>query len=280
MNIIEQSLIAKSPKKASEDGIVITDDFIAVIDGSTSKTQRRHNRRMSNGRYAMQLISQYIRRMPKETTCHQFCLGATRIIRDRYTSLWARLREGGSEQILQRLIDHPEERLCASVVIYSRLRREVWLVGDCHCLLNGMYYDNPKPYEQGLAEMRAQRVSELLASGMNPDDLRQKSDPAREVMIPHMLEVMHNQNVTYAVVDGFPIPETKVPVITLGFEPFEIVLASDGYPFLCSTLEASEQRLQQQRDTDPLNVGTFKATKAFVLGNNSFDDRAYIRFTV
>ena len=235
---------------------------------------------MSNGRYAMQLISQYIRRMPKETTCHQFCLGATRIIRNRYTSLWARLRGGSSEQILQRLVDHPEERICASVVIYSRLRHEVWLVGDCHCLLNGVYYDNPKPYEQELAEMRAQRVRELLASGMNPDDLLQKSDPAREVMIPHMLEVMHNQNVTYAVVDGFPIPETKVPVITLGFEPFEIVLASDGYPFLCPTLEASEQRLQQQHDTDPLNIGTFKATKAFVVGNNSFDDRAYIRFTV
>ncbi|MBQ7426094.1 MAG: hypothetical protein IJV20_02445 [Prevotella sp.] len=280
MNIIEQSLIAKSPKKASEDGIVITDDFIAVIDGSTSKTKRRHNRQMSNGRYAMKLISSYIRRMPKETTCHQFCLGATRVIRERYTSLWSRLREGSSEQILQRLFDHPEERLCASVIIFSRLRREVWLVGDCHCLLNGEYCDNPKPYEQELAEMRAQRVRELLAEGVKPSDLLQQSDPAREVMIPHMLEVMHNQNVTYAVVDGFPIPESKVPVIALGFEPFEIVLASDGYPFLCPTLEASEQRLQQQRDTDPLNIGSFKATKAFVKGNNSFDDRSYIRFTV
>ena len=235
---------------------------------------------MSNGRYAMKLISSYIRRMPKETTCHQFCLGATRVIRERYTSLWSRLREGSSEQILQRLFDHPEERLCASVIIFSRLRREVWLVGDCHCLLNGEYCDNPKPYEQELAEMRAQRVRELLAKGMKPSDLLQQSDPAREVMIPHMLEVMHNQNVTYAVVDGFPIPESKVPVIALGFEPFEIVLASDGYPFLCPTLEASEQRLQQQRDTDPLNIGSFKATKAFVKGNNSFDDRSYIRFTV
>ena len=37
---------------------------------------------MSNGRYAMQLISRYIRRMPKDTTCHQFCLGATRVIRE------------------------------------------------------------------------------------------------------------------------------------------------------------------------------------------------------
>ena len=279
MKIIEQSLIAKSPTTPSEDGIVITDDFIAVIDGSTSKTLRRHNRRMSNGRYAMQLISRYIRRMPKDITCHQFCLGATRVIRQSYTSLWQRIRGEKSEQVIQHLYDHPEERLCASVIIYSRLRREVWLVGDCHCLLNGEYVDNPKPYEQPLAEMRAARVRELLKEGMSPDDLLHASDPAREVMIPSMLELMHNQNVTYAVVDGFPIPETKVPVISLGFQPFEIVLASDGYPFLLPTLEESEARLQQQRRDDPLNIGTFKATKAFVQGNNSFDDRTYIRFT-
>ena len=279
MKIIEQSQIAKSPQKASEDGIVVTDDFIAVIDGSTSKTQRRHHRSMSNGRYAMQLISRYIRRMPKDITCHQFCLGATRVIRESYLPLLSSLRSDKSQQILQQLYDHPEERLCASVVIYSRLRREVWLVGDCHCLINGQYFDNPKPYEQELAEMRAARVVKLLASGVKPAALLQASDPAREAMIPRMLEVMHNQNITFAVVDGFPIPETKVPVITLGFQPNEIVLASDGYPFLQSTLEDSEQRLQQQRESDPLNIGSFKATKAFVAGSNSFDDRTYIRFT-
>ena len=116
---------------------------------------------------------------------------------------------------------------------------------------------------------------------MKHSDLLQQSDPAREVMIPHMLEVMHNQNVTYAVVDGFPIPESKVPVIALGFEPFEIVLASDGYPFLCPTLAESEDRLRQQRESDPLNIGPdFQATKAFHPDFNSFDDRSYIRFTI
>ena len=194
---------------------------------------------MSNGRYAMQLISRYIRRMPKDITCHQFCLGATRVIRESYLPLLSSLRSDKSQQILQQLYDHPEERLCASVVIYSRLRREVWLVGDCHCLINGQYFDNPKPYEQELAEMRAARVVELLASGVKPAALLQASDPAREAMIPR----------------------------------------SDGYPFLQSTLKDSEQRLQQQRESDPLNIGSFKATKAFVAGSNSFDDRTYIRFT-
>jgi glycerophosphoryl diester phosphodiesterase len=67
-------------------------------------------------------------------------------------------------------------------------------------------------------------------------------------------------------------------VLTLDFQPWEIVLASDGYPFLCKTLEESEQRLAQQKSEDPLNIGAFKATKAFTKENNSFDDRAYIRF--
>ncbi len=175
---------------------------------------------------------------------------------------------------------HPEERLCASAIIYSRLRREVWMVGDCHCLIGDEYFDNPKPYEQELAVLRGNRVRELLAGGIPQSELLQPHDPAREVMIPHMLETMQNQNKTYAVIDGFPIPEQKVLVLTLGFQPFEIVFASDGYPFLAKTLEESERLLNEQRLKDPLNIGEFKATKAFVVGNNSFDDRSYIRFTV
>ncbi len=225
---------------------------------------------MSNGRYAMQLISRYIRRMPADTSCHQFCVGVTRMIRRHYRFRFP----------VSRMAEHPEERLCASVILYSRLRREVWLVGDCQCLIGGEFFDNPKPYEAHLAELRGQRVRELLAEGVAQSALLEAYDPAREVMIPTMLQVMHNQNKTFAVVDGFPIPEDKVPVITLGFQPIEIVFASDGYPFLEPTLAESERRLDQQRRNDPLNIGSFKATKAFVEGNNSFDDRTYVRFTV
>ena len=164
---------------------------------------------MSNGRYAMHLVSRYIRRMPADTSCQQFCKGVTHSIARHY---WLRFPK-------QRMAEHPEERLTASAVIYSRLRREVWLVGDCHCLIGGQYYDNPKPYEQPLAEMRAAKVVSLMAEGYTESQLRQSHDPAREVMIPTMLEDMKNQNVTYAVIDGFPIPQQLVPVITLDFHP-------------------------------------------------------------
>lgn len=275
MTIIEQTLVPKNPTAKSEDGIVVDDDFIAVIDGSTSKTQHRYSRLMSNGRYAMTIVADYIRRMPKETSCQQFCAGVTAAIRKRYIPFW----KGNKDAVIDRLLEHPEERLTASAAIFSRVRREIWLVGDCQCLLNQQYYDNPKPYEQTLAEMRAAKVAELLASGISRDSIL-ADDTARSAIIPQMLREMRNQNVTYAVIDGFHIPAAKVPVITLDFRPWEIVLATDGYPFLCPTLAESERRLQQQKTDDPLNIGAFKATKGFLAGNNSFDDRAYIRFQV
>ena len=265
MRIIEQSIIAKNPQKKSEDGIVVTDDFIAVIDGSTSKTDRRYSLFKSNGRYAMSLVAGVLRKAPKDMTCHQFCLKASRAIAKQY-----------KKSQLQHLLEHPEERLTASCIVFSRLRREVWLVGDCQCLIGGTLYDNPKPYEQQLAERRAKIISE---SPM-PHDHFLTNDTARAAIIPFMLEAMKQQNKTYAVIDGFPIPEQHVPIITLDFQPWEIVLASDGYPVLCPTLEESEEKLAHQRANDPLNIGEFKATKGFMAGFNSFDDRAYIRFQV
>jgi glycerophosphoryl diester phosphodiesterase len=276
MKIIEQSLIPKNPQKKSEDGIVITNDFIAIIDGSTSKATRQWSSRMSNGCYAMTVISSLIRKMPPDTSCHQFCVKATKAIRDVYLPFW---KLTGRQDTAELLATHPEERLSASAIIYSNRRREIWLVGDCQCLVGGELCENPKPYEQRLAEMRAQKVQELLADGKTPDEIL-ADDQARAAIIPEMLREMQGQNKTYAVIDGFPIPETRVPIIALDFRPWEIVFASDGYPFLCPTLAESEARLQEQRQNDPLNIGHFKATKGFTPGFNSFDDRTYIRFSV
>lgn len=223
----------------------------------------------------MRIISKYIQHMPKDTSCHQFCLGVSRVIAKHY-----------KKKQLAHLSDHPEKRLTASCIIYSRLRREIWMIGDCQCLLipeiagqeapKAEFFDNPKPDEQFLAEERA---SIIRCSGL-PLDSFLKEDKARIAIIPHMLETMKNQNKTYAVLDGFPVAEQHIRFLTLDFNPWELVFASDGYPFLKPTLQESEQALEQQRLTDPLNIGTFKATKAFSLGNNSFDDRAYIRFKV
>ena len=281
MKIIESSIIGKKSQEACEDGMVITDDFIAVIDGSTSKTPKHLNPDMKNGRYAMMLISEYIREELKaDASVDDFCQGVTAYI---YNKVYEKL---GVEE---RLKEHPEERLTASAILYSRTRNEVWIVGDCQAIIDGKLYENGKPYEQAIARKRV----ELIEQGLSPAEARKQIEP---LLIEAMLS---GQNQTYTVIDGFPIYQEGVKVVALKMKsasssievyfqeqtkpissPNEVVLASDGYPFLKPTLAASEAALAEQIANDPQNIHSFIATKGIVEGNKSFDDRTYIRFSV
>ena len=288
MKIIESSIIGKKSPEACEDGMVVTDDFIAVIDGSTSKTPKHLNPDMKNGRYAMMLISEYIREELKaDASVDDFCQGVTAYI---YNKVYEKL---GVEE---RLKEHPEERLTASAILYSRTRNEVWMVGDCQAIIAGKLYENGKPYEQEIARKRV----ELIEQGLSPAEARKQIEP---LLIEAMLS---GQNQTYTVIDGFPIYREGVKVVsvsdscsvqdtvpasdtvpcsdsvsasgTISVSSSEIVLASDGYPFLEPTLAASEAALAEQIANDPQNIRSFIATKGIVEGNKSFDDRTYIRF--
>ena len=294
MKIIESSIIGKKSPEACEDGMVITDDFIAVIDGSTSKTPKHLNPDMKNGRYAMMLISEYIREELKaDASVDDFCQGVTAYI---YNKVYEKL---GVEE---RLKEHPEERLTASAILYSRTRNEVWMVGDCQAIIDGKLYENGKPYEQEIARKRV----ELIEQGLSPAEARKQIEP---LLIEAMLS---GQNQTYTVIDGFPVYREGVKVVSLSdsssvqdsvsssdscsvqdpvscpgsasasdtipSSSSEIVLASDGYPFLKPTLAASETALAEQIANDPQNIHSFIATKGIVEGNKSFDDRTYIRF--
>ncbi len=294
MKIIESSIIGKKSPEACEDGMVVTDDFIAVIDGSTSKTPKHLNPDMKNGRYAMMLISEYIREELKaDASVDDFCQGVTAFI---YNKVYEKL---GVEE---RLKEHPEERLTASAILYSRTRNEVWMVGDCQAIIDGKLYENGKPYEEKIARKRV----ELIAQGLSPAEARKQIEP---LLIKAMLS---GQNQTYTVIDGFPVYREGVKVVsvsdsssvqdsvspsdscsvqdpvscsgsasasdTIPSSSSEIVLASDGYPFLEPTLAASEAALAEQIANDPQNIHSFIATKGIVEGNKSFDDRTYIRF--
>ena len=288
MKIIESCIIGKKSPEACEDGMVVTDDFIAVIDGSTSKTPKHLNPDMKNGRYAMMLISEYIREELKaDASVDDFCQGVTTYI---YNKVYEKL---GVEE---RLKEHPEERLTASAILYSRTRNEVWMVGDCQAIIDGKLYENGKPYEQEIARKRV----ELIEQGLSPAEARKQIEP---LLIEAMLS---GQNQTYTVIDGFPIYREGVKVVsvsdscsvqdsvpasdsvpcsdsvsasgTISVSSSEIVLASDGYPFLKPTLAASEATLAEQIANDPQNIHSFIATKGIVEGNKSFDDRTYIRF--
>ena len=267
MRIIEQNVVAKSLSEETEDGIAVADSFVAVVDGSTSKTPRRIIPGMTNGRCCMSLVCEFVRKACCDMSCKEFCEALTDYVRNRY-----------SAADLERLGAHPEDRLTASCAVYSSRRREVWLIGDCQCIVDGCFYGNPKPDEEKIAERRAAIAISLIESGRVSEDDLLKDDIARKAILPQLVESMSGQNLAYAVVDGFPIPADKVRIIPVPDGRECVVLATDGYPFLRPTLAESELMLQRQLDTDPLNIRSFKATKGLVCGNSSFDDRSYIRF--
>ena len=277
MKVIESKIEGKKSPESCEDGLVVTTDFIAVIDGSTSKTPHHLSPDMKNGRYAMVLISEYIQQELKpESTVEDFCEGVTSYI---YNKVYRQL---GIEEQMQA---HPEERLTASAIVYSKVRNEVWMVGDCQAIIDGKLYENNKPFEDIVARRRVQ----LIRQGFTPQEARKAIEP---LLIQAMLE---GQNKTYTVIDGFPIYQKGVKVVSLNapqknvetdvadslpLPTKEIVLASDGYPFLKPTLTESEEALAHLLAYDPQCTHEFIATKGIVEGNKSFDDRTYIRFQI
>lgn len=277
MKVIESKIEGKKSPESCEDGLVVTADFIAVIDGSTSKTPHHLSPDMKNGRYAMVLISEYIQHELKpESTVENFCEGVTSYI---YNKVY---HQQGIEEQMQA---HPEERLTASAILYSKAKNEVWMVGDCQAIIDGKLYENNKPFE----EIVARRRVELIRQGFTPQEARKTIEP---LLIQAMLE---GQNKTYTVIDGFPIYQKGVKVVSLNapqknvetdvadslpLPTKEIVLASDGYPFLKPTLTESEEALAHLLAYDPQCTHEFIATKGIVVGNKSFDDRTYIRFQI
>lgn len=99
----------------------------------------------SNGRYCMELIKNCINSISSDIDVYDLSI---------YDKI--HIFEIHRFKIdVERLKLHPEERLTASAIVYSSKLRQLWMIGDCQCLVGGCFYDNPKPYEQELAEQRA-----------------------------------------------------------------------------------------------------------------------------
>lgn len=223
----------------------------------------------------MELLSSAITALPVECTFLEAAGYLTESIRTHYQL------NGISDEMMM----HPENRLTASTVIYSRHRNEIWMIGDCLCRFNGKTYEHSKLVDHLLSEIRADILGYLINKGHSIGELQER-DLAREWLFPCLKDQCSFQNATdagpygYTVLDGFPLPASGIRVIPLPENVRELVLASDGYPYLEDTLEESERRLSELLSCDPLCCRLFKSTKGLQTGNLSFDDRSYLRLAL
>lgn len=255
----------------NEDAIYVGPHFVGVIDGATSKSKRRW-RGKSGGRMAALLLQETFEQIPLGVTIGQAVDLLSGAIKQRYEE----------HRLLDLLQRKPEQRATASFVALSLSRRELWLVGDCQCLLDQKLVTNTKLVDEINANARSLYLEAELQRGHTIEELLLE-DTGRAYILPLLKRQMLFQNnpeagqYWYAVLDGFDVPEAGLRVLSLPPDTQTIVLASDGYPVLKESLEASEEALQDILRDDPLLFRRYKSTKGLKGKNVSFDDRAYIK---
>src|SRR5699024_899233 len=173
----------------------------------------------------------------------------------------------------------------AVMAVYSKYYNEVWIVGDCQCFVRGKVYNNSIKIDEIASYARSIYLEAELKSGKSIENLKRK-DTGREYIAPLIRSQQYFQNTkptdeySFEVINGYPIYQSEICKIQLSESDREIVLASDGYPFLKQTLEESEEALKITLKEDPLCFRQYKSTKGLSSENISFDDRTYIRFKI
>ncbi|MDO7873798.1 hypothetical protein Q5H93_03570 [Hymenobacter sp. ASUV-10] len=271
--IVESFLMGKHNNSLlCEDAIYYDANFAAVIDGATSKTDFKFDGK-SSGRVASELVCEAI----KTLDCKSDVISAIELITKKIFDFYK------NNKLVGHMKANKADRFSACAAIYSQYRREVWVIGDCQCFVNGEVYKADKKIDNILSEVRALYLKSEIMSGRPIEDLV-VDDAGREYILPLLLKQTIFQNASgaseynYTVFDGFKIDVKNVSVIKVIMS--DVVLATDGYPQLQKTLKSSEKYLKTILRKDPLCITSYKATKGRVLGNVSYDDRAFVKIKV
>jgi len=271
MKIIEQYVESKTGNPQDcEDSIFISNDFAAVIDGVTSKSIRRFRKNTPPGKESSLLLKEALGQLKYDISVEDAVLFLTKKIFSFYEK----------HNLVDRMKNNPLERATASIIIYSRYQNEIWSIGDCQCLVDNVLHTNKKYIDELLADVRALFLETEERLGKLDNDTN--IDIGRNFILPLLKKQFLFQNVnngceySYGVIDGFNVPKEDIKTISVSGKKI-IVLASDGYPKLCSTLKQSENQLKKILKNDPLCYKEYKSTKGLIKGNVSFDDRAYLK---
>lgn len=264
----EVFLKGKKNAASNEDGIILTPDFISVIDGATSKSAFSMDGK-SSGRVSMELVLEAISEFPRDIDAKGAVAAITKKIYDYYVK----------HDLLENVKNTPGARLTSNGVIYSVARKELWQIGDCQAMVGDKHYVNDKEIDDIMSNARAAFDEVAIVRGATLEDLRSK-DPGRDFIFPFLqvqgaLQNLHNHPYGFPVLDGFDIDMNQVLVFPI--EANEFILASDGYPTLFKTLKESESFLKKVINEDPMLIRLYKSTKGVQKGQDSFDDRAYVR---
>lgn len=267
------------PEKC-EDILFTSSDYVAVIDGSSIKS--RHFGDKTSGRYIAELIAEALKDLPPNLTMEAATLIINKYIRQKlgYPDSAAVMTAG--------------PRPAASVAILSLSKMEVWAYGDTLLTVDGIPHDLTKEIDNVTTLARCAYVRGRLLAGDTVDQLiRSTADldliqPLLQLQQAQFLNNKKAAHLAYANIDGADEVIDLVKIISVASAK-EIIMGSDGYPYLEPTLIKTEEELARALRLDPLMIDLYPQVKGLRLPNDApmgtplptrYDDCCYVRLAM
>src|SRR5690625_2647122 len=239
LELIERKVVSKTPDMdLCEDNYCINDHYVCVIDGATNTSGIKFDGR-APGKIISDIIKQTVLKLKPN-------MGIKEIIAEINNTLIQYYKE---KDIYKFILENPDSCPTASFVLYSHSRREVWMVGDCKCLIDGDLYTNEKKVDKVIAEVRALYLEGEIRKGKTVEELLE-SDSSLAVVKPFKQIQYYLQNTaseseySYVAINGFNFNLNRIKTIKVSEQTKEIILASDGYQYLRPTLKETESELE------------------------------------
>jgi hypothetical protein len=185
----------------------------------------------------------------------------------------------------------------ASFLLFDAQAKVLYQLGDCNYgIVTGKGFhavSQERLVDRLGASKRAQVLRAFLAEGEGV----LSSDPGRAAILEELREAVTLANadplrfsphdtlygvpkmdLVYSVFDMNSKP--NLTAVAIPREARAIVLSSDGYPKLFSTLQESEAYLQRSLAEDPMRIKDHPSTKGVAPGAVSYDDRSYVKLVL
>ena len=273
LELVEWFTKGKKPAGAgNEDGFVLTDHCIAVVDGATAKGPMTFDGKLS-GEFAKDVVVRSLSLATPETTPQE-------LIRQATYALYEEVRRVTAQppDLLE-----PALRPSASFVAYLPAQGVLVIVGDCQASVDGQLFRYPLKFDDVAAEVRSRYFAWLTSPGEDYPSVDEQVQAAAGYIVAPLLQLgaaLRNDArapYSFSVVDGTPIPFSLVHLVPVPPGTQELLLSSDGYPVLFSTWRETESHLQGLLERDPLCIRELRGVKGKLSEHSSFDDRTYIK---
>ena len=164
----------KGNQRENQDSMYVGENFVAVIDGVSRKSSvkakiKRNGKEEEIEIKIADIIAEAIGVLDSE--------GSKKTFEEVVEFINSYIKE-----YLQRVgMDSEVGELEATAAIYSKHHNQVWIIGDCGVICDGVSHGNPLKIDEVYREIRNKIIEELLKEGYREEDLIKK-DIARDIL--------------------------------------------------------------------------------------------------